>query len=280
MRKQFRKKQKQDRLLNKDGISAGMNKGTLLLHLTSTFFPMLLFLALANSEHPDWNQFSSRETGLCPSSMLVRQQADSPQQRLDTVKLEAAGLGCQLCLGRVVGGRTKAPSVPTEVATLEVRPHGAHWAPPDRSLSLAHSLFFPSFLQTLQVSWHVLFFYLLCRKRMTLVKQYNLRNYVFLTFAKNSRITNPLTCHFLYEMELNCWRNPVTSITLLQPTGVMEISFGTHKTGFISWLIYSDSYWSWLFRRIDIIWIFGADPGAAAGAAGAGHFRSQYQSKV
>ena len=140
MRKQFRKKQKQDRLLNKDGISAGMNKGTLLLHLTSTFFPMLLFLALANSEHPDWNQFSSRETGLCPSSMLVRQQADSPQQRLDTVKLEAAGLGCQLCLGRVVGGRTKAPSVPTEVATLEVRPHGAHWAPPDRSLSPSLSL--------------------------------------------------------------------------------------------------------------------------------------------
>lgn len=42
---------------------------------------------------------------------------------------------------------------------------------------------------------------------MTLVKQYNIGNYVFLSFnnhQENTRINNPLAYHFLYEIELNC----------------------------------------------------------------------------
>lgn len=133
---------------------------------------------------------------------------------------------------QVVGG--KASRKPSQMCPdvlldclLEVRLYEVHGPSPDSlttsllvlslSLSLSHSLFFPSFFAVSPPSNFpdTYCFHVFCRKRMTLVRQYNIWDDVLLTFThseENTRINNPLAYHFLSEIELHCWANPVPSL--------------------------------------------------------------------
>lgn len=111
-----------------------MNKGTLFLHLTSTFFPMLLFFPLMKSEHPDWNQFTSRETGLCPSNILFTQNPSTgtgvspvPRVRLDAVKLEAPLSVQKQRRSRIWISKVLFESVPGPKSASQVKDPGCRW---------------------------------------------------------------------------------------------------------------------------------------------------------
>lgn len=223
----------------KDTLIVVINKGTLLLHLTSTFFPMLLFLPLMNSEHPDWNQFTSRETGLCPSNILFpAQELEFPQyqewvwtrsdwrHRCQSKSSKDPEFGFQKSFWRQflvlhqkseilgAGGGRKGvqktlPDVPRCAAglfaggqtiwssrALSRLSHHQLTGALSLSLSLSHSLFFPSFFAVSPPSNFpdTYCFHVFCRKRMTLVRQYNIWDDVLLTFThseENTRINNP-----------------------------------------------------------------------------------------
>lgn len=131
------------------------------------------------------------------------------------------------------------PSVPTEAAAAGVFRGGQSiWPlppplprlseppsslvlslPPSLSPSLSLSPWVThSFSSLFSFSPHPLIFLTLivwtfCLKPMTLVEQYNVRDYVFLTNSQEQNwINNPSAYHFLYEIELNCWTSPGPSI--------------------------------------------------------------------
>lgn len=146
----------------------------------------------------------------------------------------------------------------------------AHWCSLARylSLSLSHS---PFLLFFFLLSPHPLIFLTLivftfsAWNPMTLVKQYNMRGYVFLSFTnsqENTRINNPLAYHFLYEIELDCWTNPAhpshqwvtvflyepTRYTWFQLTGPPLALWKESLEHIIKVLLVA--YWSWPLERL------------------------------